>query len=187
MRRTLRGVSRVRWSLPLVIGLTTIVAVGCDAGPPPATPPIVPGTSSGPREVNLITRDYNFAPPTLDLVAGETILLHVINGGLAVHEAILGNSAVQDAWEIAEAATIGSPPGATPVVTVPPDVAGVRIVVQSGERIDVSWTVPLDAPDSTTPWVVGCHIPGHWARGMHIPIRWVPPPAVGEVTGWYAL
>jgi hypothetical protein len=36
------------------------------------------------------------------------------------------------------------------------------------------WTVPVDAPASPTAWVVGCHIPGHWARGMQIPIRWAP-------------
>jgi hypothetical protein len=81
---------------------------------------------------------------------------------------------VQDAWEAAEAATAGAPPGPTPVVTVPPSVAGVRLVIKSGERVDLVWTVPTDAPASQTPWVVGCHIPGHWGRGMQIPIRWVP-------------
>ena len=60
---------------------------------------------------------------------GETVLLHVINGGLEVHEAVIGDAAVQDAWEVAEAATVGRPPGPTPVVSVPPDVAGLRIVV----------------------------------------------------------
>ena len=43
----------------------------------------------------------------LDLVPGETVLLHVINGGLEVHEAVIGDAAVQDAWEVAEAATVG--------------------------------------------------------------------------------
>ena len=132
-----------------------------------------PAASASPREVNIITKDYAFLPDALDLVAGETVLLHVINGGLEVHEAVIGDGAVQDAWEVAEAATAGHPPGPTPVVTVPPDVAGLRIVVASGQRVDVVWTVPADAPASTTPWVVGCHIPGHWARGMQIPVRWV--------------
>ncbi len=53
---------------------------------------------------------------------------------------------VQDAWEVAEAATVGAPPGPTPVVSVPPDVAGLRIVVRSGERVDVVWTVPAVTP-----------------------------------------
>ena len=49
---------------------------------------------------------------------------------------------VQDAWEVAEAATVGAPPGPTPVVSVPPEVAGLRVVVRSGERVDIVWTVP---------------------------------------------
>jgi uncharacterized cupredoxin-like copper-binding protein len=161
-----------------LIAFALVLAVAaCDAGPPSPTPPIVPGGSASPREVNIITKDYAFLPDALDLVAGETILLHVINGGLEVHEAVIGDTAVQDAWEVAEAATVGHPPGPTPVVTVPPDVAGLRIVVASGQRVDVVWTVPAGAPSSPTAWLVGCHIPGHWARGMQIPIRWVVPPA----------
>ncbi len=164
-----------------------LVVAGCAADQPPATPSIVPGSSGAPREVNLIARDYSFQPPSLDLVPGETILLHVINGGLEVHEAVLGNASVQDAWEVAEAATVGSPPGPTPVVTVPADVAGVRVVVKSGQRMDIVWTIPSDAPSSPTPWLVGCHIPGHWAKGMQIPIHWVTGPAAGQPVGWYAL
>ena len=119
-----------------------LLAAACEAGPPPATPPITPGTSGSPREVNLIARDYSFQPPTLDLAPGETVVLHVINGGLVTHEAILGDDRVQDAWEAAEAPHGDPPPGPTPVVSVPPDVAGVRIVVRSGERVDLQWTVP---------------------------------------------
>ena len=145
----------------------------------------MPGASGSPREVNLIAKDYTFLPDALDLAPGETVLLHVINGGLEVHEAVIGDASVQDAWEVAEAATVGAPPGPTPVVSVPPDVAGLRIVVRSGERVDVVWTVPAVTPAAA--WQVGCHIPGHWARGMVIPVRWVgrgtrPP----ERAGWYA-
>jgi FtsP/CotA-like multicopper oxidase with cupredoxin domain len=124
----------------------------------------------------LIARDYAFVPSTLDLVPGETILLHVINAGLEVHEAVIGDAAVQDAWEAAEAATVGAPPGPTPLVQVPAEVAGVRIVVHSGERVDLAWTVPADAATRAGragAWLVGCHIPSHWAKGMQIPIRWV--------------
>lgn len=158
--------------------LAALTAAGCTAGPPPATPPLVPGGSSTPREVNIIAKDYSFLPDAVDLAPGETVLLHVINGGLEVHEAVIGDAAVQDAWEVAEAATAGRPPGPTPVVSVPPEVSGLRIVVASGERIDIVWTVPPDAPESATAWVVGCHIPGHWSRGMQVPIRWASPTAV---------
>jgi uncharacterized cupredoxin-like copper-binding protein len=152
--------------------VTSSACEGDAGGGTVATPSIVAGSSGAPREVNLITRDYAFAPDVLDLVPGETILLHVINGGLVVHEAVIGDAAVQEAWEAAEAAVADAPPGPTPVVTVPADVAGVRLVVESGQRVDFAWTVPADGAASA--WVVGCHIPGHWARGMQIPVRWVP-------------
>jgi uncharacterized cupredoxin-like copper-binding protein len=158
---------------PLIAAVVGVVAVACEAGPPPPTPPISPGTSGAPREVNLIARDYSFQPATLDLSPGETVLLHVINGGLITHEAIIGDDRVQDAWEAAEAPHGDPPPGPTPVVSVPPDVAGIRIVVRSGERMDLEWTVPAEAGDVA--WAVGCHIAGHWEKGMQIPVRWVGP------------
>jgi len=150
-----------------------LIIAGCEVGAPSGTPPISPGSSGTPRDVNLIARDYSFQPPTLDLVPGETVLLHVINGGLITHEAIIGDARVQDAWEAAEAPFANPPPGPTPVVSVPPDVAGIRLVVRSGERVDLEWTVPADA--APTPWIVGCHIAGHWDQGMQIPVRWVAP------------
>ena len=161
--------------MAVALASSALVVAGCGSAVPSATPPIVPGRSDAPREVNLIARDYSFVPPALDLVPGETILLHVIDGGLETHEAVLGNASVQAAWESAEAATVGAPPGPTALVQVPPEVAGVRIVVHSGERIDLAWTVPADAASASGggPWVVGCHLPGHWAKGMQIPIRWV--------------
>jgi uncharacterized cupredoxin-like copper-binding protein len=168
--------------MPRLIALTALLAcaaLACDAGPPPVTPTPRAGTPDAPREVNLIAKDYAFLPATLDLIPGETVLLHLINGGLEVHEAVIGDAEVQAAWEAAEAATVGAPPGPTPIVSVPPDVSGVRIVVRSGERIDMQWTVPADVLTGSAPaaWTVGCHIPGHLANGMSIPIRWIAEPA----------
>jgi hypothetical protein len=151
-----------------LLSALALALTGCEPGAAPGTPPIVPGTAGDPREVNLIARDYEFVPPTLDLVPGEIVRLHVINGGLDVHEAIIGGAAVQAAWEVGEAAA-GAPPGPTPVVSVAPELAGLRIVVASGERVDVEWTVP----GADEPLIVGCHIPGHWDKGMRIPVRFV--------------
>jgi uncharacterized cupredoxin-like copper-binding protein len=159
--------------LPLFIA-TCCLAAACEAGAPPATPPIVPGSSDAPREVNLIAKDWQFLPPTVDVVAGETVVLHIVNGGLDIHEAVIGGAAVQDAWERAEAATVGHPPGPTPAVSVPPGVQGIRVVVASGQRVDLTWTVPA-ARESDL--VIGCHIPGHWERGMVVPVRFVRPGA----------
>ena len=171
--------NRARGQGLLVVAATVVAAAllvaACDAGAPAQTPPIVPGASGAPREVNLITKDYSYLPDVLDLVPGETVLLHVVNGGLATHEAVIGDGPTQAAWARAEAAPDDMPPGPTPVVSVSPDVAGLRVVVVSGERVDVLWTVPLDAP-ARGPWIVACHIPGHLEKGMAIPVRWVLAP-----------
>jgi uncharacterized cupredoxin-like copper-binding protein len=151
--------------LALAFLLAIVIVAACDAGARPATPPIVPGSSTSPREVNVVLKDWIFLPDPVDVVPGETVLLHVVNGGLEIHELVIGDQAVQDAWEAAELATVGAPPGPTPVVSVPPDVAGLRIVVPSGQRVDVTWTVPAD-PADVTRLLFGCHIPGHWQKGM---------------------
>ncbi len=160
---------------PLVAGAFAVLLVaalagcsGADATQPPVTRA---GTPDRPRDVNIVAKDYLFLPSEVELVPGETVLLHVINGGLAVHEAVIGDAAVQDAWEIAEAATVDAPPGPTPAVSVPPGVAGLRVVVASGQREDVLWTVPR----TQAPLIVGCHIPGPYAKGMHVPVRFVSP------------
>jgi uncharacterized cupredoxin-like copper-binding protein len=153
-----------------------VVLAGCGTGPSSSIPAISPGSSGAPREVNIIAKDWLFLPDRVDVVPGETVMLHVINGGLDLHEAVIGGAAVQDAWEVAEAATVGSPPGPTPVVSVPPDVSGLRTVVASGQRVDIVWTVPASAAAGL---VVGCHIPGHWAKGMVVPVHFVEPPPHG--------
>jgi len=150
-----------------------VVVAGCDAGAPAPTPKITPGTSATPREVNIIARDYAYVPSTVDLVPGETVLLHVVNGGLVIHEAILGDMKAQLAWEEAELVTVGAPPGPTPFVPDPAGFNGVRAVAASGQRVDVTWTVPVDAASAASGWFVGCHIPGHWAKGMVVPVRFV--------------
>ncbi len=165
----MRTLDWLRWPFLLVV-LAAIVAA-CGSARPAQTPPIMPGSATAPREVNIIAREYRFDPAPVDLVPGETVLLHVINAGLEVHEVVIGDAAVQDAWETAEAATVGAPPGPTPLVSVPPGVQGLRLVVRSGERVDAVWSVPTSAD----PLVVGCHIPGHWAKGMQVLVRFVAP------------
>jgi len=111
-------------------------------------------------------KDWQFLPDPVDVVPGETVMLHVVNGGLEIHEAVIGDQSVQDAWEAAEAGVANPPPGPTPIVSVGPDAAGIRIVVASGQRVDLVWTVPADSA-VVGRLVLGCHIPGHWAKGMH--------------------
>jgi uncharacterized cupredoxin-like copper-binding protein len=158
----------------LAVAVAALVVTACDPAAAPPTPPVAAGSPDEPREVNIIAKDWQFLPEHVDLVPGETVLFHLVNGGLDVHEFVIGDQSVQDAWEAAEAATVGHPPGPTPVVSLAPDVSGLRIVVPSGQRVDVMWTVPAAGPVSPPPAiVVGCHIPGHWEKGMVVPITWV--------------
>jgi uncharacterized cupredoxin-like copper-binding protein len=162
------------WRPALVAAVALLILAACQYGPV-STPPVSPGSEAAPREVNLVLKDYAFLPDVVDLVPGETILLHVINGGLDVHEAVIGDMRVQEAWSAAHKAVEGAPPGPTPVVGVPPDRAGLRVVASSGQRVDVVWTVPEDAATVPGGYVVGCHIPGHFERGMVVPVRFVGP------------
>ncbi|MEO5941479.1 MAG: hypothetical protein ABIZ72_10710 [Candidatus Limnocylindrales bacterium] len=167
-RRRITARGRLLSAAALALGLVA----GCEAGPPPPTPPIVPGSSAAPREINVVMKDWLFLPDPIDIVPGEIVLLHVVNGGLVVHEMVVGDQRVQDAWEAAEAAAADPPPGPTPLVTVSPEVGGIRVVVESGKRVDVAWTVPPDLAVVGS-LVLGCHIPGHWAQGMKAGIRLV--------------
>jgi hypothetical protein len=150
-------------------------AAGCDAASVPATPAITPGVASAPRQVNVILKDYLFVPGIVDLVPGETITLNVVNGGLDVHELVLGPAAVQRAWEDAEEPAANPPPGPTPSVSVPPGLEGLRVVVSSGATETVTYTVPADAAEQL---LLGCHISDHWERGMAGSIRLVGPGGV---------
>ncbi|HYN69507.1 MAG TPA: hypothetical protein VEX41_04785 [Candidatus Eisenbacteria bacterium] len=180
--------------MPRIARLVAVVAsvlglVACEAGPA-TTPAITPGTSANPRAVVILARDYTYAPPVVDLVPGETVVLQVVNGGLTLHEAVIGAQSVQDAWEAADAPYAAAPPGEQPQVSIAPELGGLRILVRSGERVDVTWTVPADAASQGTAWFVGCHIPGHWSQGMVVPVRFVgaggAPPGAGRVSLWAA-
>jgi len=156
----------------IAVALCCLAIAACDASAVPATPAITPGTSTGPREVNVILRDYVVVPGIVDLVPGETITLNVVNGGLDVHELVIGPADVQEAWAIAEGAAANPPPGPTPIVTVPSGLEGLRIVVSSGATETVTWTVPDDIAEQL---LLGCHISDHWERGMAGAVRLVGP------------
>jgi uncharacterized cupredoxin-like copper-binding protein len=151
--------------------LVALLIAGCTRAPA-ATPRITPGTGGAPREVNVIAKEWTYLPSPVDLVPGESVVLHLVNGGTEPHEWVFGDNRVQAAWAAAEAAVAGAPPGPTPAISVAPDVAGLRVTARSGERVDVDWKVPADGP-SQDGFVLACRIPGHFENGMTVPVRWV--------------
>ena len=184
LRRSImrRGVGERRRGVPrrgvvsavAVSAVTVLALAACSGGPTPA-PVRSPGTPDHPRDVIIAAKDYTYIPAVVDLVPGETVTFQVINGGLITHEVVLGGMPIQDAWEAAEDVTSNLPPGQTPAVSVAPDVGGLRFVIRSGERVDVTWTIPADAAAEAGGWFIGCHIPGHWEAGMVVPVRFVGP------------
>jgi uncharacterized cupredoxin-like copper-binding protein len=85
-----------------------------------------------------------------------------LNGGLVEHELTLGDEAVQTAWARADAAVTPPAPFATaPPASVPPGTGGLRVLLGSGERADLAYTVP-----SIGSLALVCHLPGHVERGM---------------------
>ncbi|MFI5227104.1 MAG: hypothetical protein ACHQ3P_10565, partial [Candidatus Limnocylindrales bacterium] len=100
------GRPRVRRCRPAGAGVAAALAIAlvlgaCDAGTPAVTPVPVAGTESHPREINIIAREYGYAPAVIYLVPGETVTIHLVDAGLETHEAVIGDAATQAAWESA--------------------------------------------------------------------------------------
>ena len=181
-RGTARRGPRARHGV-LIRGLIVVAALAsaCSSDSSEASAPHVEraGTSAEPREINVIMRDYLFQPTPIALVPGEAVRFNIINGGLLAHEFVLGDDAVQAAWASADAAaTPPLPLASAPPASVPPDVAGVRVLLGSGEQTTVRYDVPRD-----TDLRLACHIPGHIEQGMVGEIRFVSVGPGGQAPG----
>ena len=151
----------------LVVGLLLavgLVFLGASLASAPAPAPGIerPGTPDWPRDVTVILRDYAFNPDPLHLVAGETVRLTVVNGGLIEHEFVLGDASVQSAWAEADARASAPAPFATsPPASVSAEVGGLRLLVGSGQTVVALHDVP-----AAHGLELACHLPGHLQQGM---------------------
>ena len=154
----------------LCIGLAMAGAVACGAPGLPPEGPLRAGTASAPRGVNVIIRDYLFEPTPIRLVRGETVRFNIVNGGLLPHDFVLGGAAVQAAWASAEAIATHQILAATaPPVSLPPELAGLRVYLTSGQSSSVVFRVPEEGE-----LLLACHIPGHLEKGMVGVVEYVP-------------
>jgi uncharacterized cupredoxin-like copper-binding protein len=151
--------------------VAVIAAVaGCVGSPPSPSIAAQAGTATAPRDINVIMRDYLFEPNPIVLHPGETVRFNIINAGLLAHEFVLGDAAVQTAWASAEAAA--TPPGFTatpPPVSLPPEQAGFRVYLDSGQSVSATYQVPVDQALQ-----LACQIPGHIDQGMVGTIELIP-------------
>lgn len=147
----------------------------------PASPPSIDraGSAEAPRDVSVIMRDYRFQPDPLTLVPGERVRFTVLNGGLEPHEFVLGDGAVQRAWESADAAATPPLPLTTaPPASVPPGTGGLRVLLGSGSQVSAVFDVP-----ETGALLLMCHLPGHVEAGMVGQVRLAPLDATGSPGG----
>jgi hypothetical protein len=151
----------------VLLAFAAIITGACEAGAPSVTPPIAPGASGSPREVNLIAKDYSFLPDALDLrlarpscSTSSTVDLRSMKRSSAMPPRRTRGNWRKPRPSAHHPAHAGRqrPADASPA-------SGSSW--KSGQRVDLVWTVPAVSP--TVPWLVGCHIPGHWERGMQIP------------------
>ena len=149
----------------IVFGIVASVLIFIGATRPSAPPEVeidTAGTTREPRPVTVIMRDYSFEPTPVVLVPGETVRFTIFNAGLEVHDLVIGDAAVQQAWSVADAAA--TPPNllaTAPPASVPPGTGGLRVFLRSGEQAEVDYSVPSDEQLSLL-----CHIPGHIEKGM---------------------
>jgi uncharacterized cupredoxin-like copper-binding protein len=143
--------------------LTLVVVFAQRSSEQGAAPPVSsPGTSSAPRPITVIMRDYLFDPRPVVLVRGETVRITVFDAGLLPHELTLGDATVQAAWDAADAAA--TPPAAfttAPPASAPAGTGGLRVFLAPGAQATVDYSVPLTGEVQLL-----CHLPDHVRLGM---------------------
>lgn len=155
----------------------TLVLIGAQRSaeqvPPPAVPS--PGTSTAPRAINVIMRDYLYDPRPIVFVRGETVRITIFDAGLLPHEFTLGDGAVQAAWDAADASA--TPPAVfttAPPASAPVSTGGLHVVLLPGGQTTVDYTVPLLGDVQLL-----CHLPDHIRLGMIGQIELRPAGSVG--------
>jgi len=159
-------ISRAPIIVVIVFAVAAITLVFIGMQRPGEAPPDVEitqaGTTDAPRDVVVIMRDYRFDPTPVVLVPGETVRFTIFNAGLEVHDFVIGDADVQQAWQMADAEA--TPPNllaTAPPASAPPDTGGLRVFLRSGEQASVDYDVPGDEQLALL-----CHIPGHIEKGM---------------------
>jgi uncharacterized cupredoxin-like copper-binding protein len=130
-----------------------ILSAGCSVGG------VQSGTDANPRVIQLTVDGYHFVPDTIEVTLGETVRLVVTNPTDMAHEVYIGTPAEQIADEAAHASTT---PLQQPKVTTQ---YGYGVYLAAYSTVDFRYHF-----SSRDEVMIGCHLPGHWAKGMKIAI-----------------
>ncbi|MEA2704737.1 MAG: copper-transporting P-type ATPase, partial [Actinomycetota bacterium] len=107
--------------------------------------------TSSQRMVEVGMDEFSYSPSTLSVRAGETVRFVFRNDGQIVHEAVIGDAAVQDAHE--QGMAVGG--------SGHHDHDAVAVEVAPGGTATL-----VHRFDHTGEILVGCHEPGHYDAGM---------------------
>jgi uncharacterized cupredoxin-like copper-binding protein len=133
-------------------------------------------TAASGRVIDTDMTDNAYSPKQLQVAKGETVTLRFHNKGMVVHEAVIGDDAMQASHHQQMTAstgmTNGSMPGDTPMATAMGGTehgnmnsAGTTdddaVTVQPGQMKDLK-----HAFTESGTVLIGCHEPGHWEAGM---------------------
>ena len=108
--------------------------------------------TSGERVVEVSMDEFSYSPASLSVRAGETVRFEFRNDGKTLHEAVIGDAAVQDAHEqgMRDGASGGHGEHGAVAVDVEPGATASLV-----HRFDHAGEV-----------LIGCHEPGHYGAGM---------------------
>jgi len=134
-----------------------LAACGSDSSAKTTTP--VDGSTT---VVDVTMTDMAFTPTAIAVKAGDTVKFRFRNDGKAVHEAVIGDEALQQDHAEKMSAT-GNSGDAMPHGT---DDGETPLVVQPGETGELTYTAT-----AVGSLLIGCHQPGHWEAGMKATIN----------------
>ncbi len=140
-----------RLNVLVALALSTGLATGC--GPDPDDgPTAIPTFADGNLVIDVAMIDLAFDPTTVTVTAGQTIHLWFHNDGTVVHDAIIGDTVVQNDQAAAMAADGVPQHGPNAPET---------LILDPGESGSLTYTAPASGT-----LIIGCHQPGHWEAGM---------------------
>ncbi len=106
-------------------------------------------------EIDMV--EFAFEPETIEIEAGEPTILRFTNRGAVEHEAMVGDSHMQE--EFAASDDHGDHGGDGHHGDT------MAVTVAAGETADLEVMV-----DEAGTWYIGCHLPGHYDAGMEAPL-----------------
>jgi len=131
------------------VALVAIVAAGC-------ADKNNPSTAAGPAktQVEITMTDHAYSPNNVTVPKGEQVVLKFINSGRVEHEAVIGDTTVQDdhAQEMMDGHTMSGMGG---------DASDRTVTVKPGKTAEITTTF-----DTATTLIIGCHETGHYEAGM---------------------